>query len=127
MAAIDGCSREDGVVEHRDRCTRRPEPAGKSTRQHPGEHRDGWRHERREQPPARKPASILGVGDAASQPRLLRPEDRRGLARRRLLTPLVPPAVAVLARVLPRRLPRWLRSTGATVAMLHYAVLQSHV
>jgi glycerophosphoryl diester phosphodiesterase len=51
------------------------------------------------------------------------PEDRRGLARRRLLTPLVPSAVAVLARALPRRLPRWLRSTGATAAMLHYAVL----
>jgi glycerophosphoryl diester phosphodiesterase len=51
------------------------------------------------------------------------PEDRRGLARRRLLTPLVPSVVAVLARALPHRLPRWLRSTGATVAMLHYAVL----
>ena len=35
----------------------------------------------------------------------------------------MPSAVAVLSRVLPRRLPRWLRSTGATVAMLHYAVL----
>src|SRR5205807_5553916 len=51
------------------------------------------------------------------------PEDRRGLARRRLLAPLVPSAVAVLSRLLPRRLPRWLRSTGATVAMLHSAVL----
>jgi glycerophosphoryl diester phosphodiesterase len=51
------------------------------------------------------------------------PEDRRGLARRRLLTPLVPSVVAVLARALPHRLQRWLRSTGATVAMLHYAVL----
>jgi len=51
------------------------------------------------------------------------PEDRRGLARRRLLAPLVPLAVAVLARTVPRRLPGWLRSTGATVAMLHYAVL----
>jgi glycerophosphoryl diester phosphodiesterase len=51
------------------------------------------------------------------------PEDRRGLARRRLLTPFVPSVVAVLARGLPRRLPRWLRTTGATAAMLHYAVL----
>jgi glycerophosphoryl diester phosphodiesterase len=51
------------------------------------------------------------------------PEDRRGLARRRLLTPVVPSVVALLSRVLPRRLPRWLSSTGATVAMLHYAVL----
>jgi len=63
----------------------------------------------------------------AEEPRLALgityPEDRRGLARRRLLTPLVPSVVAVLAQALPRRLPRWLRSTGATVAMLHYAVL----
>jgi glycerophosphoryl diester phosphodiesterase len=63
----------------------------------------------------------------AEEPRLpvgiTYPEDRRGLARRQLLAPLVPSAVAVLSRVLPRRLPRWLRSTGATVAMLHYAVL----
>ena len=51
------------------------------------------------------------------------PDDRRGLARRRLVAPLVPLAVAVLARAVPRRLPGWLRSTGATVAMLHYAVL----
>jgi glycerophosphoryl diester phosphodiesterase len=51
------------------------------------------------------------------------PEDRRGLARRRLLAPLVPTAVALLARTLPRRLPRWLKATGASVAMLHYAVL----
>jgi len=51
------------------------------------------------------------------------PEDRHGFARKRLLAPLVPSALAVLGRALPRRLPRWLRSTGATVAMLHYAVL----
>jgi glycerophosphoryl diester phosphodiesterase len=51
------------------------------------------------------------------------PEDRRGLARRPLLAPLVPAAVALLARVLPRRLPRWLRVTGASLAMLHYAVV----
>src|SRR5204863_9285470 len=51
------------------------------------------------------------------------PHDRRGRARRRMLAPLVPSAVGVLARALPRRLPRWLRSTGASVAMLHYAVL----
>jgi glycerophosphoryl diester phosphodiesterase len=63
----------------------------------------------------------------AEEPRLslgiTYPEDRRGLARRRLVTPLVPTVVALLARALPHRLPRWLRSTGATVAMLHYAVL----
>jgi glycerophosphoryl diester phosphodiesterase len=51
------------------------------------------------------------------------PDDRHGLARRRLLSPLVPSAVHLLGRVLPRRLPRWLRATGATVAMLHWAVV----
>lgn len=51
------------------------------------------------------------------------PEDRYRLARRRVIAPLVPPAVGLLGRVLPRRLPRWLKSTGAGVAMLHYAVL----
>ncbi len=51
------------------------------------------------------------------------PDDRHGLARRRLLAPLVPSAVAALARVLPRRLPRWLAAARAEVAMLHYAVV----
>jgi glycerophosphoryl diester phosphodiesterase len=55
------------------------------------------------------------------------PEDRHGLARRRLLAPLVPSAVGLLGRVLPRRLPRWLKSAGASVAMLHYAVLSQAV
>ena len=55
------------------------------------------------------------------------PDDRRGLARRPLLAPLVPGVVAVLARLLPRRLPRWLRVTGASVAMLHYAVVSPAV
>jgi glycerophosphoryl diester phosphodiesterase len=55
------------------------------------------------------------------------PDDRYGLARRRLLAPLVPPVVHVLGRVLPRRLPRWLRTTGAGVAMLHWAVLSPAV
>lgn len=51
------------------------------------------------------------------------PDDRYGLARRRPLARLVPPAVAALARVLPRRLARWLDATGARAAMLHYAVV----
>jgi glycerophosphoryl diester phosphodiesterase len=63
----------------------------------------------------------------AEEPRLAvgitYPEDRRGFARRRLLAPLVPTTVGLLGRALPRRLPRWLNSTGASVAMLHYAVL----
>jgi len=55
------------------------------------------------------------------------PEDRHGLAQRRLLAPFVPSAVGLLGRVLPRRLPRWLKSAGASVAMLHYAVLSQAV
>jgi glycerophosphoryl diester phosphodiesterase len=51
------------------------------------------------------------------------PEDRKGLARRRLLAPLVPSVVHLLGRAVPRRLPRWLESTGAAVAMLHHGVL----
>ena len=51
------------------------------------------------------------------------PEDQHGLARNRLLAPLVPPTVRLLGRALPYRLPRLLRGTGASVAMLHYAVL----
>jgi glycerophosphoryl diester phosphodiesterase len=51
------------------------------------------------------------------------PDDCHGLARRRLLTPFVPPTVAMLARVLPPRLARWLDASGARAAMLHYAVV----
>jgi glycerophosphoryl diester phosphodiesterase len=67
----------------------------------------------------------------AAEPELLvgltYPDDRHGLARRRLVAPLVPPAVSLLARVLPRRLPRWLRETDVAVAMLHWAVLSRKV
>jgi glycerophosphoryl diester phosphodiesterase len=69
----------------------------------------------------------LRAGEPALAVGITYPEDRRGLARRPLLAPLVPAAVAVLARVLPRRLPRWLRVTGASVAMLHYAVVSPPV
>jgi len=51
------------------------------------------------------------------------PEDRHRLAGRPLLAPLVPPTVALLGRALPHRLSRWLKSTGASVAMLHHGVL----
>jgi glycerophosphoryl diester phosphodiesterase len=51
------------------------------------------------------------------------PEDSHGLTRRRLLKPLVPGAVRLLGRALPYRLPSMLRATGASIAMLHYAVL----
>jgi glycerophosphoryl diester phosphodiesterase len=51
------------------------------------------------------------------------PEDRHRLAQRKFVAPLVPVAVGLLARALPRRIPHWLKATGASVAMLHYAVL----
>jgi glycerophosphoryl diester phosphodiesterase len=51
------------------------------------------------------------------------PEDRYGLAHRRVLAPFALPTARLLARALPRRLPRWLRALGSPVAMLHYAVL----
>jgi glycerophosphoryl diester phosphodiesterase len=51
------------------------------------------------------------------------PDDRRNLAGRRLITPFVPTAVRLLGRVLPPRLPRWLKATGASAAMLHYIVV----
>ena len=61
-----------------------------------------------------EPALAVGIGY---------PDDRYGLARRRLVAPLIGPSVAVLGRALPRRLTRWLRSTGASAAMLHWAVV----
>jgi glycerophosphoryl diester phosphodiesterase len=66
---------------------------------------------------------------AAAEPRLAvaltYPEDRRGLARRRLLAPLVPPAVRLLGRSLPRRLPRLLGAAPVQGAMLQYGVLSA--
>jgi glycerophosphoryl diester phosphodiesterase len=53
------------------------------------------------------------------------PEDRHGLARRRVLAPLVVPAIVVLGRALPRRLPRLLAPAHAQVAMLHYGVVSA--
>lgn len=51
------------------------------------------------------------------------PDDRRGLARRRVLAPFVVPTVVLLGRALPHRLPRWLAATPVQVAMLHYGVV----
>ena len=51
------------------------------------------------------------------------PDDRFGIARRRGAGPFIAQTVAALARVLPRRLPRWLRATDARVVLLHYGVV----
>lgn len=67
----------------------------------------------------------------AAEPKLVvaltYPDDRRGIARRRLARPFVLPTVAALGKMLPLRLPRWLDATGSRVAMLHYAVVSPAV
>jgi glycerophosphoryl diester phosphodiesterase len=55
------------------------------------------------------------------------PDDRRGIARRRLARPFVLPTVKALGKALPLRLPRWLAATEARAAMLHFAVVSPTV
>lgn len=61
--------------------------------------------------------------DSALALALTYPEDRHGLARKRILAPFVLPAVLTLGRLLPRRLPRLLAATQIEVAMLHHGVV----
>ena len=67
------------------------------------------------------------AGFAALEPGLPRsftyPEDRLGIAGRRLLRPAVRPGLAVLSALLPRRLPAWLRAAGASAATLNWTVV----
>jgi len=51
------------------------------------------------------------------------PEDRHNVTGNRLLRPAVRPGLAALRAVLPRRLPRWLRAAGASLATLNWAVV----
>lgn len=51
------------------------------------------------------------------------PWDKRGLATRRALGPLVWTGAAALRRALPLRIGRMARAADATAAMLHYSVL----
>jgi glycerophosphoryl diester phosphodiesterase len=51
------------------------------------------------------------------------PEDRLGVSGRALLRPLVPPGLAAMRALLPRRLPRWLRTARASAATLNWAVV----
>jgi glycerophosphoryl diester phosphodiesterase len=51
------------------------------------------------------------------------PDDRLGLTGRRMLRPAVAPGLAALRALLPRRLPRWLRSVDAGAATLNWAVV----
>lgn len=68
---------------------------------------------------------------ADAEPRLRRsftyPDDRHGLSERRLVRPLVSPALAGMRRALPARLPRWLRGVGASAATLHWTFVSSLV
>ncbi len=64
---------------------------------------------------------------AAAEPALPRsftyPEDRHGVTGSRVLGQAVRPALAGLRALLPRRLPRWLRTSGARAATLNWAVV----
>jgi glycerophosphoryl diester phosphodiesterase len=64
---------------------------------------------------------------AACEPGLPRsftyPEDRLGISGSRLLRPTLRPGLAVLRALLPRRLPAWLRTAGASAATLNWAVV----
>ena len=51
------------------------------------------------------------------------PDDRYGIARRRPLLPVLGAAVVTMRATLPRRIARWLDAAGASVAVLHYAVV----
>jgi glycerophosphoryl diester phosphodiesterase len=51
------------------------------------------------------------------------PEDRLGVSGRRLLRPVVGPALAVMRARLPRRLPAWLHAAGARAATLNWSVV----
>jgi glycerophosphoryl diester phosphodiesterase len=64
---------------------------------------------------------------AALEPELPRsltyPEDRFGVSARRLVRPAVRPGLAAMRSLLPRRLPRWLRATGASAVTLNWTVV----
>ena len=71
--------------------------------------------------------SLLAL--AAAEPSLRRaltyPDDRYGLSGNRLVQPVVKPSLAGLRRVLPLRLPRWLRRVGASAATLNWTVVSA--
>jgi len=55
------------------------------------------------------------------------PEDRLGLSERPAFRPVVAAGLAAMRAVLPRRLPRWLRSVDAAAATLNWAVVNPAV
>ena len=71
--------------------------------------------------------TLLGELEPALRRGLTYPSDRRGLAERRFVRPVVPAALKGLRAVLPRRLPALLAGADASTAVLHYSVVSSAV
>ena len=65
----------------------------------------------------------LAVLEPALQRGLTYPFDRRGVSRRRLLTPVAATALVAIRSALPRRITRMLDRARATAAMLHHSVV----
>jgi glycerophosphoryl diester phosphodiesterase len=65
----------------------------------------------------------LAVLEPALQRGLTYPFDRRGVSRRRLLTPVAATALVAIRSALPRRIAGMLNRARATAAMLHYSVV----
>jgi glycerophosphoryl diester phosphodiesterase len=55
------------------------------------------------------------------------PSDRRGVAGRRFVRPLVPAALKAFRAALPRRIARLLAGANASTAVLHYTVISGPV
>ena len=55
------------------------------------------------------------------------PEDRLGISKRRALLPVLGAAVLSMRSTLPRRIERWLDRAGASVAVLHEALVSRAV
>ncbi len=69
----------------------------------------------------------LAVLEPGLQRGLTYPFDRRGVSRRRLLTPVAATALVAIRSALPRRITRMLDRVRATVAMLHHSVVSRAV
>jgi glycerophosphoryl diester phosphodiesterase len=70
---------------------------------------------------------LLGELEPALRRGLTYPADRRGVAGRRFVRPLVPGALRCLRAVLPRRLAGLLAGADASAAVLHYTVISGAV
>jgi glycerophosphoryl diester phosphodiesterase len=70
---------------------------------------------------------VLGAAEPGVRLGLTYPQDRTGLAQRRIVTPVVRPALYALRRALVRRVEGMLRRAGATAAVLHWQVVTGPV